>query len=441
MSVNSSSTVSYQSLWQLAWPMMLAGVSTPLLGLVDSAVMGHLPTAHYLGAVSLGGLIFSFLYWGFGFLRMGTTGLVAQLLGANNHAELRATIKRVVSLALLIGCFIVLAQIPISAIAFWFIETDTKMLSLTQTYFDIRVWSAPAALCSYVLVGIFIGMQNTRASLVLLVVTNCINIVLDILFVPVLGWQVEGVAIATLIAEYCGVLVGLVLLWRLLKPLRKDVVPSHWFNLKSYRSLLGLNYYIFLRTLMLISVFAFFTLQGASMGENVLAANALLMNFITFMAFALDGFAHSAEAMVGRFLGAKHPQNLLRAVKLSGHLSFATAIGFCIFYGLFIPVFMTWLTDIPQVIETAKAVQYWMVILPLIAVWSYWFDGLFIGVTWSKPMRDTMFVSALVFFSVWYVTQSWSNQGLWFALASFFLARGLSMFWWWQRHYINLLRG
>ncbi|MCF6217898.1 MAG: MATE family efflux transporter [Gammaproteobacteria bacterium] len=424
----------HRPILRLALPLMLSNLSIPLLGLVDTAVVGHLEHAYYLGAVALGALIFSFLFWGFGFLRMGTTGLIAQAFGEENNHEIHATLVRASLLALLFSLLILLLQYPIGQLAFYLLDGSHPVEHYAQQYFTLRIWSAPATLLNYVLIGWMLGMQNVRGPLVMLLVTNLTNIVLDLWFVVGLGMTVDGVAIASVIAEYIGCAVGIVLTFQLLKQ-----HPAQWqweqiLKRHKLRQLVTLNSNIMLRTLCLIFTLAFFTAQGAKMGDLILAANAILINFQTLMAYALDGFAHAAEALVGRAIGKCDRRALKRAIYTAAFWSLGFALLFVAFYALAGQWMIDQLSDIEAVRSVANEYLIWSIFMPLVAVWGYLFDGIFIGATRAREMRNTMLASTLlVFFPAWWLLQPWGNHGLWAALMLFMVARGAAMAWSFRR--------
>ncbi|MCH7555524.1 MAG: MATE family efflux transporter, partial [Proteobacteria bacterium] len=304
--------------WRLAGPIMLANITVPLLGIVDTAVVGHLDQVYYLGAVAVGALIFNFLYWGFGFLRMGTTGFAAQAHGADDTAEMVATLWRAMIAAVVIGAGLLVLQGLVIEGAMALMAASPEVDAHSRAYFTIRIWSAPAALANYVVLGWFLGMQNARAGLIIQVFINVLNIVLDLVFVVGLGMAVEGVAVATVIAEYAGLGLGLVMLRGALAKL--DGAAIDWRRVLEparMRHMIAVNRDIFLRTLCLITAFAYLTIQGARMGDVILAANAVLLNMVTFMAYALDGFANAAQALVGRAVGEKSRSDYRGVVRAS----------------------------------------------------------------------------------------------------------------------------
>jgi MATE family multidrug resistance protein len=418
----------HADVWRLAAPMILSNLTIPLLGMVDTAVMGHLSQPYYLGAVAIGGLVFSFIYWSFGFLRMGTTGLTAQAHGKADNNEIRAILGRALLLGVFFALLILLLQSVINSVVVAVLQASAELEHYASEYFFIRIWSAPAALMNYVLIGWFLGMQNARGPLWILLVINSINIVLDLVFVMGLQMDVVGVALASVIAEYVGAVVGL---WLVASELNKH--PGQWLKEAvlewgNLRHMLLVNKNIFIRTLCLMFSFAFFTAQGARHGDVILAANAVLMNFYTFTAYGLDGFANAAEALVGKAVGQKDKLGFKRAVHTAGVWSVGVSLIFMLVYGLFGETLIWLLTDIEPVRQTAIDYLPWLVVAPILSVWSYLFDGVFVGGTRSVEMRNTMLISTvLCFLPAWYLLQPWGNHGLWAALMVFMVARGITM--------------
>jgi MATE family multidrug resistance protein len=408
--------------------MILSNISIPLLGMVDTAVVGHLSEPYYIGAVAVGALIFNFIYWGFGFLRMGTTGLTAQAFGADDSDELRAALGRAVITAVALSAILLSAQGHVLRAALGLVDASAEVEALAGVYFTIRIWSAPATLANYALLGWFIGMQNTRVPLVLLLATNLINIALDLAFVVGMGMDVDGVALASVIADYTGVALGLALA---VVELRRH--PGEWRAARlrdpaRLRQMLSVNHNIFLRTLALIFSFAFFTAQGARQGDAILAANTVLLNFQTFMAYGLDGFAHAAEALVGRAMGQRRREDFIAAVRATAQWSALVALAFAALYALAGAQIIALLTNIAPVRQAAAVFLPWAMVSPLVSVWGFWLDGVFIGATRAAEMRNTMLVSAFgVYLPAWYVLQPLGNHGLWLALMLFMAARAVTM--------------
>lgn len=419
--------ITHSDVWKIAWPMILANISVPMLGMVDTGVMGHLNSPHYLGAVAVGSIIFSFLFWGFGFLRMATTGLIAQAMGKNDTALSHTILVQSLILAVIIASVVLLFNKPIAGLAFTLIESSDLVQKEAQIYFDIRIWSTPAILINYVFLGWLLGKQASKSALALVLVVTVSNMILDLVFVNLLAMTADGVALASVIAEYLGFITGLYLLKRhgISVAIFKRCVSQH-VSLFTWQWLqLHLN--IFIRTLCLMFCFAFFTSQGAKQGDLILAANAVLINFLIFMAFVLDGFANATEVIAGRAVGKNDQQQLKQGFVIAAVWSLIVASLFSLSYLLFGPQIISLLTSIPEVNTTANTYLVWLIIMPIIAVWSYLLDGLFIGTTRSKEMRNTMLFSTFCcFLPAWYFLQPFGNHGLWLALLIFLAARGLS---------------
>lgn len=414
--------------WSLAWPIMLANLSVPMLGAVDTAVVGHLDHAYNIGAVALGATIFNFLFWGFGFLRMATGGFTAQAFGAGDFDELRAVLGRALMLAAVFGGLLIVVQGPAMALAFYLIEASAEVEALTQSYFVIRIWSAPATLANYAILGWFIGCQNTRVVLVLQLFMNGLNIVLDLLFVPVFGWGVPGVAWATLIAEAAAAGLGLFLVLGVLRRTGGRFQRAHLFDRGRLARMLAVNRDIFIRTLCLIFAFSYFTARGAAIGDLVLAANAVLMTFLQFQAFGLDGFAHATEALVGKAVGARDSGALSRAVRASTLWAGIVAVGLGAVVWLFGGSLAALITDQADVLETVARYRLWLAAAPVVAVWAYQLDGIFIGATRGREMRDGALISVAVYLAaMWALPAMFGNHGLWLALMVWMLARALTL--------------
>jgi len=419
--------ITHRQVWQIAGPMIIANISIPLLGMVDTAVMGHLDSAQYLGAVAVGSIIFSFLFWGFGFLRMATTGLVAQAFGRNDTVLSHTILLQSLVLAIIIASAILILKQPLSQLAFLLIDSSEIVSQQARIYFDIRIWSTPAILINYVFLGWLIGKQASKAALVLVLVVTISNMIMDLVFVYVFGMTIDGVALASLIAEYLGLVAGIYLL-------KRQGITLNIFKRLSSTQLsifswawLQLHANIFIRTLCLMFSFAFFTTQGAKQGDIILAANAVLLNFITLMAFVLDGFANATEVLSGKAVGDNNRQQLKQGLLLTGFWSFVVACLFSLSYVFFGQQLISLMTTITDVQTTAINYLPWLMLMPIIAVWTYLFDGLFIGTTRSIEMRNTMLIATFCcFIPAWYLLQPLGNHGLWLALLLFLAARGIS---------------
>ncbi|MEH6625449.1 MAG: MATE family efflux transporter [Motiliproteus sp.] len=414
----------HRQVWKLAWPMIISNISVPLLGLVDTAVIGHLPDPRYLGAVAIGASLFSILFWGFGFLRMGTTGLTAQALGSDNHQALKLLLAQSLILAAAIGLLLILFQQPLISLGLRLMDPSPAVLAEARIYCNIRIFSAPAVLANYALLGWFLGLQNSRIPLALLISANLINILLDLLFVLGLEMTVDGVAWASVCADYGALTLGLWLTVNKFKelPARFDSAPL--LNWRNYSELLRTNRYLFVRTLTLLFTFCFFTAQSAKLGDQALAANAVLLNFLLLISHSLDGFAHAIEALCGKFRGAKDDPRFYAVCRAATLWSLATALLLTLFFVFFGQMLIRLLTDIPTVISYAVEYLPWLILMPLIGVWSYLLDGIFIGANWFRPMQNCMLLSVLlIFLPSWYLSQPLGNHGLWLSLSLFLLAR------------------
>ncbi len=417
-----------RDVWRIALPMILSNVSVPLLGMVDTGVTGHLESPVYLGAVAIGGMIFSFLYTGVNFLRMGTTGIAAQRFGAGDNDGLRVAIGQALVVAVLLALAFIALQDPIAHIAMRLLGPDSETEAFAREYFSIRIWSAPGTLANYVLIGWFIGLSNARVPLLIFLTINITNIVLDLLFVLVFGMKVDGVALASVLAEYSGLAVGCTFLAAELRRHSGRWPVAEIVNVAAYRAFFSINANLFIRTIALIFALAFVTAQGARLGGLILAANAVLMNFQHLTSFGLDGLAHAAEALVGRAIGERRRDALESSVRLTLRWSLIFAVGFAALYAVAGPLIINVLTDLPDVRATAMRYLPWMIVSPLISVWCFLYDGVFVGATRARAMRDIMLVSTLaVFLPAWYLLKPLDNHGLWLAFMLFMASRGIGM--------------
>jgi MATE family multidrug resistance protein len=420
---NDTTIVTHRTVLSIAVPVMLSNVSTPLIGVVDTTVVGQIPDPAYIGAVAVGALIFSFVFWGFGFLRMGTTGLTAQALGAKDIDEVAANLGRALLIALAIGLVLIVLQWPIRGTAFYLLGGSAQVEELASQYFDIRIWAAPATLANYALLGWLIGLGRTDVGLVLQLVLNMTNIVLDALFVLGFGWDVRGVALGTLIAECVAAVVGLVFAWRLMRSLGGAISVSSLLMPERLRRTIIVNGDIMLRSLALIMVFVWFVAHGARQGDVILAANAVLTQFISVGAFFLDGLAFAAEALVGRALGARHRAGLLAAVKITTVWAAATAVAIALLTALVGAAVIDFMTVDPAARAAARIYLPWVMLTPVLGVWAFQLDGVFIGATHTAQMRNAMIMTVVVYLIAWWLLRPFGNHGLWAALAVHYVAR------------------
>jgi len=414
--------------------MILSNVSVPLLGMVDTGVTGHLDDAVYLGAVAIGSTIFGFLYAGFNFLRMGTTGITAQRFGARNDDGLKIALGQALIVAVGIALLLILFQAPIALVSMRVLGPDEHIALVASQYFEVRIWSAPATLANYALIGWFLGLQNARVPLYIVLAINVTNIVLDLVFVLVLGMKVKGIALASVIAEFTGMALGAAFAIDWMRHHAGRVRRSNLTTMAEYRAFFAVNAHLLVRTMALIFSFTFVTAAGARLGGLILAANAVLMNMVNLMAYALDGFAHAAEALVGKAVGAGDGPALRRSVSLALRWSLAVALLFSLGFALSGPAIVGLLTDLPEVVDTAHEFLPWVTVLPLVGCWSYLYDGVFVGATRAREMRDIMLISSfLVFVPAWYAFRFLGNHGLWLALTLFLASRGIGMYYYYGK--------
>lgn len=424
-----------KALWRLALPMILSNITVPLLGVVDTAVIGHLDSPIYLGGVAVGATATSFIFMLLLFLRMSTTGLTAQAFGANDKTALARALTQPLLIALVAGVLFLLLRAPFSLIAASLMGGSPEVQHQAQIFINIRWLSAPATLANLVILGWLLGVQYARAPMVLLIVGNLVNILLDLLFVLKLHWGVAGAAAATAVAEYVTLGVGLWMVVRVLK------LRGISFNLlkQSWRGdaarLFRLNRDIMLRSLMVQICFASLTLLGARLGPDVVAVNAVLLMFLTFTAYALDGFAYAVEACSGEAVGARDRSRLLLIWHAACRQAGIVALAFAAIYAITGPQIVALLTSLEPLREMADRYLCWQVILPLIGVWCYLLDGMFIGATRGREMRNSM-VMAAVGYGLALLTLPWlGNHGLWLAVTVFLALRGLTLWWMWRRHW------
>lgn len=412
----------------LAIPMVLSNITVPLLGLVDTAVIGHLDKAWYLGGVALGSTFISVLFWLLGFLRMATTGLAAQAGGAKHHQNLVQVLRQGLLLALILASVILLGHQALANFIFGLSDASLEVKAAAQTYFSIRVWSAPAALANYVLLGWLLGTQNAKAPMWMVIISNLANIIFDLLFVLVFDWKVAGAASASVLADYLGMLVGFYFVYRTWLRLQ---LPRLWVGIRhaieGMSRLLQLNRDIFLRSLCLQSVFSFMTFQGAEFGNDVAAANAVLMSFLMLISYGMDGFAYAMEAMVGKAFGAKDRTALLDSLIGTSFWGLVVCVMLTFVFGFAGDQVIELMTDIPQVQSTAETYLPWLVAMPLISMWCFLFDGIFVGATKADAMRNTVFIAACCFFAIFFTFSAWENHALWAGMLVFMLMRGVGL--------------
>ena len=422
----------HKKILRLAFPIILANASAPLLGLVDTTAIGQTGVAADLGAVALATLVFSFVYWGFGFLRMGTTGFISQAHGANDREEVLAVLYRAVLLGLGIGVLLILLQFLIGNLAIWLMSASEEVKGLVEDYFYIRIWGAPATLITYSILGALIGLGWTKQLLWVQLVLNGLNILLNILFVVGLDMGIKGIAMGTLIAEW----ITLFFAWYLLAKNLKLQQPWQRFKdlwsriIKRSRiiAIFKVNADIMIRTFALLSGFAWFANQGAIFGDTTLAANHVLLQFVSMSAFFLDGFAHVSEMLSGKTIGANDKQGFIKQIRDSTQIAGVTAIILGIGIMLFAPSVISFISTDSQVQLIAEQHAIYAGIYIIVSFVAFQLDGVFIGATRSKEMRNTSIVSLLVLIGVGtLLTQYYGNIGLWVSFIIYVMARGISL--------------
>ena len=417
-----------QKIWRLAWPMILANISVPLLGFVDTAVIGHLPDSTYLAGTALGSLLITVLFWICGFLRMSTTGLVAQAVGRCDAYAVTRTLMQGMTLALSLAILILIFREPLFDLLPLLTHSSDELrlaLGFAQEYFDIRIWIAPVSLISLVMTGFLIGKGQTRKVLVAVVSCNLVNLVADILFVPVLGLNVAGVAYASVLAEVTQFVI-----------LTAYVMPKA--NLKLWRSVqlsrgLGqvfhLNSTLFMRSALLQLCLSFMTIYASRYGQSAIAVNAILMQFFLFISFTMDGIAFALESLVGKSYGALQIWKAKLYIRRGMAMAFKLSLVYCLIYGLMYEWIVASLTSIASL--RVELSQFWWcaVLMPLVSFASFIYDGVFIGLSWVKEMRNSMAIAMISYFVLVFMTLSMGNQGLWLAFLTFLMMRGVSQHW------------
>ena len=410
---------------QLAIPSIVSNITVPLLGLVDVAIVGHLGSASYIGAIAVGGMLFNMIYWIFGFLRMGTSGMTAQAYGKRDLTEVVRTLLRAVGVGLLISLGLWILQSPILRGAFVLIDATEEMKRWASLYFNICIWGAPAVLGLYGFAGWFVGMQNSRFPMFIAITQNIVNIAASLCFVFVLGMKVEGVALGTLIAQYAGLFMAFALWLKYYGRLKAYIDWDGLWGGEAMRRFFSVNSDIFFRTLCLVAVTTFFTSTGARQGDVILAVNTLLMQLFTLFSYIMDGFAYAGEALAGRFIGAKNDVGLRRCIRLLFLWGIGLSLSFTILYAFLGRDFLGLLTNDTSVIEASGDYFYWVLAIPLCGFSAFLWDGIFIGATATRQMLCSMLVASATFFIIYYLFyQSMGNHALWMAFLGYLSLRG-----------------
>ena len=414
---------------RLAIPNIISNITVPLLSSVDTAVMGHLESPLYLGAIALGSMIFNFIYWGFGFLRMGTTGLTAQSFGSKNDVEVSSILFRASLVSMIIGFSLIVLQYPISELSFFLIDGSKEVEEFATHYYNIRIYAAPATLSLYALNGWFLGVQNSKYPLYIALFINILNILLNLIFVYQLNMKVEGVAWATVFAQYLGVIFSIILI------IKKYNVYIRFFSLdkviekSKVLRFFKVNTDIFFRTILLIFTISFFTAKSAEINDEILAANFILMQLWLIISYGVDGFAFAAESLVGKYFGAKDKVKLKKTIKYSFTWGLSLGLILSICYLLFGRTILSFYTNQENIIQIATLFLGWIIAAPIINTVSFIWDGVYFGVTETRRMLFSMIISVLfVFLPVYYLTNNWlGNHAIWFSLTAFMIMRGITL--------------
>ena len=405
-----------KQIYRLALPNIISNFSIPLLGAVDTALMGRLESEHYLGAVGIGGVIFSFIYWGFGFLRMATTGLTAQAFGEKDLRECGRLLLRAICIGITSSLFLLIFQWQLIALSFRLIDASPDVEHLARIYFHIRIYAAPATLCLHAFHGVFLGLQNARYPMFLTIVVNLVNVVLNLVFVRLLDMKVEGIALATVIAQYIGLFVAVPLFSRDYR----GILPRWDFReilaLSKLNHFLNISADIFIRTCCLVFSHAVFTAKSAALSDTLLAINTILLQFISILSFAIDGLAFAAESLIGKYKGADDLQNLKQTTRLIFLWAFLFAGVIMLMFLFFGDQLLYIFTDQTSLVEQAEVYLIWVIVAPVINVAAYIWDGIFLGATASRALRNSVIVSTLLYLSAVYLLMPFGNHGLWGAL-------------------------
>jgi MATE family multidrug resistance protein len=417
------SKVTTAQVFAIAGPAMVANLTTPLIGIVSTIAIGRLGDATLLGGVAIASVIFDCLFWLFAFLRMSTLAFTAQALGAGETQELRATLIRGLVVAALIGTALIVLQVPLAAILLGIMGGSEGVTRAAKTYFNIRIWSAPLALANYVVLGWLIGQARAKLALSVQIAINVINMAATALLVLVLDAGIAGAAIAAVAAEAFGIVLGILLARRLTRG--QPAIPrAALLDHAKLMRMLAVNRDIMIRTASLIAVFLFFTAQGARAGDVTLAANAVLNNFLLISAFFLDGLANAAEQLCGRAYGARDRGEFTSATRLVILWGFGFALAVTASYVLFGPTLIDIMTAGDEVRRTARGYLWMVALAPVLGVFAFAYDGIYIGATWARDMRNLMVLSLLIFLAAWLALRSSGNTGLWGALLVNYAARG-----------------
>ena len=418
---------------KLAIPNIISNISVPLLSTVDTALMGRLSELH-LGAVGIGAMIFNFVYWNFGFLRMGTTGITAQAFGKKDNQEIIVTLSRALLVAFILAIAVVVFQKPIGQLSVYLMNISEAQNDLVNEYFYTRIWAAPATLALYAFMGWFFGMQNAIYPLILTITINVVNIICSYVLVHHYNMAVSGVAWGTVIAQYTGLVVAIVLFMTKYRSYADHYSHKASLEIKALVKFLQINSDIFIRTFCLTFAFGFFYSQSSGEGAEILAVNVILLQFLNWMSYGVDGFAYASESLVGKYKGAQDQVRLKQAIRLSFIWGMVLAFLFSLIYLLFGESLLYIFTDKESLISASVPFLFWMILFPILSTPCYIWDGIYIGLTASRAMRQTMLIAVLIYIlSYFLLKDNFGNHGLWAALLIFMVARGLIQWVWYRK--------
>lgn len=418
-----------RTILRLAIPNIVSNLSIPLLSAVDAALMGHLPGAEaYLSAIAIATGIFNFIYWGFGFLRMGTTGLTAQAFGAQDQRESMLILGRGMLVAIGGGLLVMLFQAPLAQVGFWFMDPAPEAAVIARDYYDVRIYAAPATLSLYVLHGWFLGRQNAFFPMVLSIVANVTNIGLNLWFVEGMGMAAEGIAWGTVGAQYLSLLIAVGYWWKKYRGLLQHFDRKLMLQARAMGRFFAVNSDIIVRTMCLVFVFNYFIAASGDFGMQIQSGNSLLLQLLFIMSYLVDGFAFTAESLVGKYKGASDQKNLTKAIRRIFIWGIGIAVLFSLSYGLGGGWLLGLFTDDAKVLEVARQYLPWMIAMPVIASFSFIWDGIYLGATASAPMRNSMLISTALFFLSWWIASFYlANDALWLGMAVFMGVRGITL--------------
>lgn len=418
-----------KSILRLAIPNVISNISIPLLGLIDIGLMGHMGSQYYIGGIAIGTMIFNFLYWAFGFLRMGSSGFTAQAYGRKDFPEATLILARALIIAIISGIVLIIIQKPVAVFSFYLLDAGNEVESIAAKYYYIRIYAAPASLALFAISGWFIGMQDAKSPLIIAIFVNLINIAYSIFFIKILGMKAEGIALGSLLAQYSGLLLACILIYKYYRKLFRYFSFEKLKLLNPLLLFLKVNQNIFIRTLLLILTFTFFTSRSAYLGDDILATNTLLYQYLIFFSYFMDGFAFAAESLVGKYYGANNKKMLTKTIKRLFLWGAGISLFFTILYFLGGKHMLAILTNNTTTIQLANQYFNWVYMIPFASFAAFLWDGIYIGCTASVAMRNSMIVSVLILFFPLYffVFKSFDNNGLWLSFIIFLASRGLML--------------